>query len=68
MLPFSITVGWQTRPALITTQAAVDDGIFDGIGVASSAVADPIYLAESSSLIDALTLMVDGICLGQVGF
>ena len=68
MLPFSITVGWQTRPALITTQAAVDDGIFDGIGVASSAVADPIYSADSSSLIDALPLMVDGICLGQVGF
>jgi len=68
MLPFSITVGWKTHPALITTQAAVDDGIFDGIGVASSAVADPIYSTDSSSLIDALPLMVDRICLGQVGF
>ena len=46
MLPFSIIVGWQTRPALITTQAAVDDGIFDGIGVASLAVADPIFGGE----------------------
>ena len=53
---------------MITTQAAVDDGIFDGIGVASSAVADPIYLTDSTSLIDGLPLTVDRICLGQVGF
>ena len=33
MLPFSITVGWQNAPALIMTQAAGDDGIFNGFGV-----------------------------------